>query len=78
MSNNNLTGPFPDVSLLSNLKSLSLSNNQFSGEIPNVFANLPNLLSLYVIIHEFQLRRDAWWEVSVVLLIHLEILFPWA
>jgi Leucine-rich repeat (LRR) protein len=56
ISNNNLTGPFPDLSRLSKLTYLYMNNNQFSGEIPDVFANWPSITSLCVVMLEFQLR----------------------
>lgn len=42
---NNLNGTIPDLNLM-NLQTLSLSENQLSGNIPN-FSNLPNLIKLW-------------------------------
>lgn len=40
LENNSLSGPMPEFNRLSSLKSLFLSENQFSGEIPQDFFNI--------------------------------------
>ncbi|XP_058223961.1 probable inactive receptor kinase At5g67200 [Rhododendron vialii] len=43
---NSLTGPLPDLSPLSNLKSLFLDHNSYTGNIPNSISTLHRLLTL--------------------------------
>ncbi|KAI8924856.1 hypothetical protein BC831DRAFT_463464, partial [Entophlyctis helioformis] len=43
-----LTGSIPDLSGLTALQWLYLSNNQFTGSIPSTLGNLPSLTKLYL------------------------------
>ena len=45
---NELSGPIPDLSGLTALKHLSLSENLLTGEIPASLGNLTNLSTLYL------------------------------
>ncbi|ORX45224.1 L domain-like protein [Piromyces finnis] len=46
LKNNKISGSLPDLSKLTNLKSLDLSENKFEGDIPNTYASLTNLNTL--------------------------------
>lgn len=48
LDGNNLTGQFPDISNLINLKILHLENNKFTGALPSYLASLPSLQELYI------------------------------
>ncbi|KAL5200573.1 hypothetical protein ABZP36_021776 [Zizania latifolia] len=49
LANNNLTGPFPDLSMLPALKMLYLSRNKLAGDIPDgAFASMRGLRKLYL------------------------------
>ena len=51
-----MSGPIPDLSFLTNLTVLQLSENQLSGEIPASLGNLASLVLLYL--HENQLTGE--------------------
>ncbi|GFP79420.1 probable LRR receptor-like serine/threonine-protein kinase rlk [Phtheirospermum japonicum] len=52
--NNNLDGPLPNLTRLAGLKSIYLSNNQFSGEIqPDLFFGMPFLKKIYLANNKF-------------------------
>ncbi|CAM0946563.1 unnamed protein product [Alopecurus aequalis] len=54
LSDNALTGPFPNVSALGMLKMLYLSRNKFSGEIPaDTFIHMRGLRKLHLASNEF-------------------------
>ncbi|XP_027341948.1 pollen receptor-like kinase 4 isoform X2 [Abrus precatorius] len=54
LMNNTFVGPLPNVKMLTNLRSLYLSYNHFSGQIPdNVFAGLHKLRKVYLANNEF-------------------------
>ncbi|KAL5993332.1 hypothetical protein ACLOJK_014256 [Asimina triloba] len=53
LSNNNFTGPLPDLSALANLVVLDLSENYFSGEFPTWVEKLSGLTSLSVAHNDF-------------------------
>ncbi|PSS19740.1 Inactive receptor kinase [Actinidia chinensis var. chinensis] len=46
LQNNSLTGPIPDLSPLSNLKSLFLDHNSFAGSIPTAISTLHRLRTI--------------------------------
>ncbi|CAM6093584.1 unnamed protein product [Calypogeia fissa] len=48
LDNNFLTGPIPDLSGLTLLKTLHLQNNSLTGPIPASLANIPNLSELFL------------------------------
>ncbi|KAM1170947.1 hypothetical protein ACFX15_020807 [Malus domestica] len=48
LGGNYLTGQFPDISNLINLKILHLENNKLSGSLPSYLASLPSLQELYI------------------------------
>ncbi|KAM6589504.1 hypothetical protein CsatA_012109 [Cannabis sativa] len=48
LSDNSLTGNFPDMSNLINLKILHLENNQLTGPLPSYLGSLPGLEELYI------------------------------
>ncbi|ESQ30416.1 hypothetical protein EUTSA_v10012173mg [Eutrema salsugineum] len=53
--NNNFKGPMPEVNRLTSLKSLYLSNNLFSGEIPgNAFQDMPHLKKILLANNAFR------------------------
>lgn len=53
-----MSGPFPPVSLLTNMTILSLSNNQFSGTIPPSLPTLTSLLHLGLSNNDFSQLPD--------------------
>ncbi|CAL8994063.1 unnamed protein product [Prunus brigantina] len=48
LDGNYLTGPFPDISNLINLKILHLENNKLTGPLPSYLGSLPSLQELYI------------------------------
>ncbi|XP_047319653.1 probable LRR receptor-like serine/threonine-protein kinase At1g67720 [Impatiens glandulifera] len=48
LDNNILTGPIPDMSILTKLKIVHLENNKLTGSIPSYLGNLPSLQELYL------------------------------
>lgn len=48
LDGNSLTGPFPDISNLINLKVVHIENNKLNGPLPPYLGSLPSLQELYI------------------------------
>lgn len=70
VSRNALTGAFPDLSAMASLRILDLGDNELTGEVPDVWGNLPSLVELDLNGNQFSGIMPA----SIPGLIELQIL----